>query len=238
MQKPKMIMFDYGQTLISEQKFDGVKGTAAVMEYAVKNKYGYTPEDVQKKADETNDELGRYDRSKRHLFQFEAPNYMFTAYLYESMGIELSVSGAELDRIFWNAASPGKPTEGIEKFLEFLKTQGIRTGVISNISYDSDIVKERINTLLPNNDFDFIIATSDYLFRKPNRRIFELALEKADIKPEDVWYIGDSYECDIEGAKSAGIFPVWYTGAVDIGDRKENVLTVNDWKTLAELMQK
>ena len=40
MKKPKMIMFDYGQTLINEQKFDGVKGTAAVMEYAAENKYG------------------------------------------------------------------------------------------------------------------------------------------------------------------------------------------------------
>ncbi len=27
MKIPKMILFDYGQTLIAEQKFDGVKGT-------------------------------------------------------------------------------------------------------------------------------------------------------------------------------------------------------------------
>ena len=37
--KPKMILFDYGQTLINEVKFDGVKGTEAVLKYAVKNKY-------------------------------------------------------------------------------------------------------------------------------------------------------------------------------------------------------
>ena len=34
--KPKMILFDYGQTLINEVKFDGVKGTEAVLKYAVK----------------------------------------------------------------------------------------------------------------------------------------------------------------------------------------------------------
>lgn len=31
MKKPKMILFDYGQTLVNEQAFDGVKGTEAVL---------------------------------------------------------------------------------------------------------------------------------------------------------------------------------------------------------------
>ena len=30
MKIPKMVLFDYVQTLIAEQKFDGVKGTEAV----------------------------------------------------------------------------------------------------------------------------------------------------------------------------------------------------------------
>ncbi len=27
-------------------------------------------------------------------------------------------------------------------------------------------------------------------FRKPNKRIFDLALEKAELQPDEVWYIG------------------------------------------------
>ena len=34
-----MILFDYGQTLINEKPFDGVKGTEAVLKYATANKY-------------------------------------------------------------------------------------------------------------------------------------------------------------------------------------------------------
>lgn len=71
----------------------------------------------------------------------------------------------------------------------------------SNISYCSEVVKERILSMIPNNEFEFVIATSEYLFRKPNKRIFDLALEKAALTPEDVWYIGDNYECDVIGAK-------------------------------------
>ena len=136
MKIPKMILFDYGQTLVAERRFDGVKGTAAVLRYAVRNKYGLSAEQVQAKADEINQELGRFDPEKRHLNQIEIPNTMFTPYLYESMGIEIALTNAELDTVFWDAAAPGAATEGIEDFLKFLKNNGIRTGVISNICYD------------------------------------------------------------------------------------------------------
>ena len=42
MTKPKMILFDYGQTLVNEATFDGVMGTDAVLQYATKNKYNRT----------------------------------------------------------------------------------------------------------------------------------------------------------------------------------------------------
>ena len=238
MKKPQMILFDYGQTLVRERKFDGVAGCRAVLQHAVKNKYNRTAEEVQAQADILNEELGRLDRSRRHLLQVEVPNHMFTAYLYQSMGIELALTPEQTDRVFWDAASPGVPTEGIEAFLAFLKEQGIRTGVISNISYCPEVVSERINRLLPDNAFEFILATSEYLFRKPNRRIFELALGKAEVSPEDAWYIGDHYRCDVVGARNAGMMPVWYTGAVEEKPEEQpDVLNISDWRQLEELLR-
>jgi putative hydrolase of the HAD superfamily len=135
--------------------------------------------------------------------------------------------------VFWNAAAPGKPTEGIAEFLDFLKEKSIRTGVISNITYCSEAVNERINNMVPNNTFEFIIATSDYIYRKPHSRIFKLALEKADLKPEEVWYIGDNYECDVKGAAGVGMFPVWYQGAIDLPYKDdEAVLAIKSWQDL------
>lgn len=239
MNKPKMILFDYGQTLVNEQTFDGVKGTEAVLKYATKNKYNKTGEEIQAYASAINKELGRFDPERRHLFQIEVPNCMFTKYLYESQGVEVDLSSEEIDNVFWDAAAPGKPTDGIEEFLEFLKENQIRTGVISNISYCGNAVERRINNCIPDNDFEFIIATSEYMYRKPNKRIFELALEKADLQPEDVWYIGDQYQCDIVGAKDAGLLPIWYIGAIDMKyEAREDVLTVKSWKELMEVMKK
>lgn len=237
MKKPKMILFDYGQTLVSEAKFDGTKGTEAVLQYATRNKYNKTAAEIQEEASAINRELGRFDPLKRHLFQVEVPNYMFTSYLYAAQGIDVSLTPDEVDRVFWDAAAPGVPTEGIQEFLVFLERQNIRTGVISNIAYCGKAVEERINSMLPDNHFEFILATSEYLFRKPNRRIFELVLEMAELAPEDVWYVGDQYECDIKGAAGAGMFPVWYIGAIDLPyEEHKEILTVRSWKELEEIL--
>ena len=238
MKKPKMILFDYGQTLITEGPFCGLNGTAAVMQYATRNRYNLTPEQVQAEAVAVIKEVKRADLNTPGSKSVEVPNHMFTSYLYESLGITIDLTSAEIDRVFWDAASPGRPTEGMPELLQFLWEQGIRTAVLSNISYDGNIVRERINKVLPDNHFEFIIPTSEYLFRKPNPRIFRLALEKADLKPEDVWYIGDNYRWDVEGARSVGLFPVWYKGDVDYEqDDHDDVLTIMKWDELRKIIE-
>ena len=147
MTKPKMILFDYGQTLVNEAKFDGVKGTEAVLQYATKNKYNRTADEIQAVADEMNGELGRFDPARRHLLQVEIPNDMFCGYLYESQGVELSIRGAQLDKVFWDAASPGVPSEGVEDFLTFLKEQGIHTA-LDTCLFASKAVLEQIHPLV------------------------------------------------------------------------------------------
>lgn len=238
MNLPKMILFDYGQTLLDETGFDPVKGTAAVMEHAVENKYGLTAAQVQAEADAILAEIGRVNANGKCTCPIEMSVYPFDAYLYESNGIKLSISYNEAERIFWEVAAPGVPTKGIKEFLCYLKEKGIRTGVISNISYSGKALTERLQKTLPEAEFEFIIASSDYVFRKPSPRLFKLALEKADLQPEDVWYIGDNYECDVEGAAAMGIYPVWYTGAVHKKYEKSgDVLEITDWQDLQQMIK-
>ena len=163
---------------------------------------------------------------------------MFTAYLYESLGIRLSLTPEQVDKVFWDAAAPGTPTEGIQKFLGYLYQNKIRTGVISNISYAGKVLEKRINEVIPNHKFEFILATSEYMYQKPNQRIFKLALEKAELEPSEVWYIGDNYECDIVGARDVGIFPIWYLGAIKMPyTEKDNVTKMTSWGELQTWME-
>ena len=248
---PRMIIFDYGQTLANEKPFDGVAGGAALLKYAVKNKYNYTAEQIQLVANELNRELKRYDPKYQKELTVEVPNHMFSAYLYRSLGIELALSAPEIDRVFWDAASPARPTEGIADFLAYLWQKGIRTGVISNIPYCGDALCERINSLLPDHKFEFIIASSEYMFRKPSPHIYKLALEMAELCAHEVWYIGDNFALDVEGANNAGMFAVHYIGALEPRKIQNHVfsdlineasggergfITVSSWDELARII--
>lgn len=245
--KPKMILFDYGQTLLDEEPFDGVRGTRAVLESCVKNLSGVTAEEIQAFAEKLNNEFGRFNPQTSHLCQFEIHNHPFQNYLYDYFGLERIVTPLELEIIFRDAASPAKLTENIDKLLCYLKDAGIRTGVISNISFSGEALTERINTFLPYNNFEFIIASSEYIFRKPNKRIFEIALKKAGIYNDDleclrndVWYCGDNPICDVDGASDAGLTPVWYKGAYE--DYKivphSKRFEIYDWIELIDILEK
>lgn len=211
MKKPKMILFDYGQTLINEHPFDAIRGTQAVLDNCVYNPNNLTAEEIQNFADELNNEMGRFSPET----SLEIHNHQFQKYLYEYFRITLKASHYELETTFWNAAAHGTPTENIYKLLDYIISESIRVGIISNISFSGEALHNRINEFFPNNKFEFILATSEYVFRKPHKRIYELALRKADLKPEEVWYCGDNAVCDVDGAKNMGIMPVWYLGALE-----------------------
>ena len=237
MNKPKMILFDYGQTLVSEKPFDGVAGTRAVLGKCVINTDNITAEEIQLFANEMMDDIGRKPGANDSLI--EVHNHSFQNYLYDHFGLERTVSPFELETVFWDAAAPVEPTEHIEEFLLYLKSQGIRTAVISNISFSGKSLENRINTLLSQNDFEFIMATSEYIFRKPHRKIFELAARKARLAPCDMWYCGDNGVCDVDGAKAAGFFPVWYKGALmgRVSQPQSECLTIGGWREMALILR-
>jgi putative hydrolase of the HAD superfamily len=53
--------------------------------------------------------------------------------------------------------------------------------------------------------FRSIILSSRFGFKKPDVRLFELAMKKLDVKPEESIYIGDVPQRDLVGAKRAGM---------------------------------
>jgi putative hydrolase of the HAD superfamily len=57
--------------------------------------------------------------------------------------------------------------------------------------------------------FSFVIFSQDYGIEKPDRRIFEIAIEKAGCSANKLLHVGDSLENDVEGARNAGIKSVW-----------------------------
>ena len=56
---------------------------------------------------------------------------------------------------------------------------------------------------------DLVIASAEEGVSKPDRRIFEIALERAGIEPDDAVMIGDRIDNDIMPAKNLGMKTIW-----------------------------
>lgn len=239
MNKPKMIIFDYGQTLVNEKIFNPLEGTRAILNEAVINPNNVSADEIQALANQLLKEIGRWGVDAENQTFLEVHNHVFQNYLYEYFDIQFTKPIAEVERIFLKGSCIAEPTKNIVAFLKFLDTKNIRTSVVSNISFSGNLLKEHINNVIPSNNFEFIIASSEYVFRKPHKRIFELALRKAKLSASDTWYCGDNAVFDVDGAAASGIFPVWYKGAIEKSNKyipKNHHIEINDWNELIDML--
>lgn len=240
---PKMILFDYGNTILYEPGYSTFNGEKALLKYISKSRKDYSPEEIHALSSRIYEEA-RVARENG----FELAEFQLKRMLLDYLGIELSISMEEAERIYWENTSDGAVMPKADIMLDYINSRGIRSGVISNISFSGTVLAERINRLLPNNRFEFIISSSDYGFRKPNPLLFELALNKAGLDASEVWFCGDNIRADVEGAANAGIFPVWYenltiekpTWVQKYNGLKPDCvyLHIHEWDELIEVLEK
>jgi putative hydrolase of the HAD superfamily len=58
--------------------------------------------------------------------------------------------------------------------------------------------------------FDPIIVSGDHRYRKPDRRLFQLALDGMKVAAENALYVGNDMHCDIFGAREVGMTTVMF----------------------------
>ena len=109
-----------------------------------------------------------------------------------------------------NGVSHAVPLPKTAEMLKVLKNVGIRTGIVSNLCWSGKALSRRLQEAFPEHHFDFVITSSEYIFRKPDVHIFDMAVRKSGLDKTDIWYCGNNKEADIIGAHKAGLFPVFY----------------------------
>lgn len=104
--------------------------------------------------------------------------------------------------------------EGALDILADLKCKGLKLGIITNGSVHTQ--NSKIDQVMLRDYFDVIIVSDEVQLKKPDKRIFELALERLNAEPQESWYVGDHPVNDIQGALSAGLNTVWLKGYTDL----------------------
>lgn len=89
---------------------------------------------------------------------------------------------------------------GVVEALE--SADAFRLAVVSNFDRRLHRVLDELG-LAPH--FEFILTSADACARKPSPAIFKRALERLELRPEQVRHVGDSETADGEGARNAGI---------------------------------
>jgi HAD superfamily hydrolase (TIGR01662 family) len=94
--------------------------------------------------------------------------------------------------------------------LRELKERGFRLGMISNTS-DADNVQQLMDRFALRPFFENVVTSADCSIRKPDGRIFHLALQHFNIGASQAAMVGDTPDADILGANRLGIFSIWIT---------------------------
>ena len=119
--------------------------------------------------------------------------------------------------------------------LESLRKQNYLLGIVSNAGDHRDVVQlvEKFK-LAPY--FEFVLTSAGCGYRKPHPKIFQLALEMINARPDEVVMVGDTLKADILGANQVGMYSIWITRRTDTPpDDTLPVIPEAIIKTLGEL---
>jgi putative hydrolase of the HAD superfamily len=98
-----------------------------------------------------------------------------------------------------------------------------KLGLITNFSYYPGVYKilEKLNL---KNYFKTIVTSGEIGWKKPSHKIFEIALFRLDVKPEETIFVGNDYEEDIMGAKKVGMKTIFLSKNPGLQEKADVVI--------------
>ncbi len=97
---------------------------------------------------------------------------------------------------------------GAREVLNKLHERGIQVGICTDLT--AHIQHRKLKALGLTDDVDCLVTSEEAGREKPAPEIFTMCLDKLNMKPEVVCFVGDNYRRDIEGAVAVGMHAVWF----------------------------
>ena len=114
---------------------------------------------------------------------------------------------------FWLEHFPrlAVPMSGLHEVLGSLRERGVRLGVVTNGRGRAQHPK--LDALRVRPYLHTVIVSEEAGCKKPDGRIYALALERLGLAVGSVWMVGDHPLNDVIGARRAGLRGVWFDRA-------------------------
>ena len=124
--------------------------------------------------------------------------------------LKVEMTGEQKDRFFSRMEAWEKSLNlynGAIEVLDELKKRGDKIGIISN---DSTFIENIIQEKGIRDHVDIIVLSHEQGTMKPDKKIFQICLDKLKIKPGETIMIGDKIETDIITPKGLGMQPILF----------------------------
>ncbi|WP_438350230.1 HAD family hydrolase [Paenibacillus sp. FA6] len=95
----------------------------------------------------------------------------------------------------------------VEEVLAYCKYRGYRMGIMTNGPHYNQYRK--MDVLQLRELFHTVIVSEDAGMKKPDQRIYQMALDKLQVSAENTVFVGDHPVNDIWGANQVGIRGIW-----------------------------
>ena len=226
--RPRLITFDFGDTLVT-----------SAPPYLERIAIGLTELGFTRTAKDVEAAFYRSDLKQSAqmlaLQPFENAAYQksFAAALFEELGLtgDLEQLRPKLTEWLINFRPKRLLMPGAGELLEALKRRGYSLAVISN---NDGNTREKCGQVDIEKYFDFILDSTLERVMKPDRRIFQRALDQAGVGPDEVLHVGDLWGCDVRGARAAGLWAAWLANGYVRPEALERVFTI---KKLLDLLK-
>lgn len=146
---------------------------------------------------------------------------------YEQFGVVISLEDAKgfEERYRWHQKRLQLPLV-TKRILDFCNAKQIKIGALTNGTVENQgkkIKTLKLNQWIPE---EYLFISERIGAPKPKAQAFLAVQEKMNLVPEDTWFVGDTFEIDVVGAKGAGWHALWYNHrgrAVPEGDIKPDI---------------
>ncbi len=165
---------------------------------------------IEKSAFQRAVQIGK-EKVKRQLLTVAAGHSRILYYqkALEELGYIPLSAAFELEQIYWKFIFDRmRLREGAEELLNLVKGMDWKIGICTDLTAGVQLQKIRILGL--ERWIDCIVTSEEAGVEKPHPEIFRLCLEKMGLNRNEVFLVGDNFSRDIEGAKKAGIWSIWY----------------------------
>jgi putative hydrolase of the HAD superfamily len=200
----RAILFDRGETLVHFGETDYEAGQRVILS-SVRPPHALDRDAFDRFEDEFFEKIEFY----RQHANLECNLLHYYELLSRYFGVQFDKSHEELCRQYHLVAENISPLPGAQKVLAALKSAGFLLGLVTNTSVPHSVIKDELDRLALYDYFDTVVCSSEIVFRKPDRAMFDVALRSLNVSPTEAMFVGDDYRADIVGAKNVGLKTVW-----------------------------